>query len=779
MDKNAELLAKLKATFQIEAEEHLRAISSGLLELENAPVGEQQARILESAFREAHSLKGAARVVNMGDIETICQSLETVFSDLKRQAIGLSRSLFDRLHQAVDAMGKLLLPAGSEQNVGELRIEEIKQNLQAILDATPLPRLKQPRREEKQKVLSVKEGSSPVFLMGAESQPVSEERPQRTERRIRVSEADLDSVLRQTEELVAAKLSGTHRAAELREIAATLAHWGKERAKINADLRAVRQSLQVHAKRNGHARLSDRQAKANSQMTKVLAFLDWNDLAVRSERNKLKALATFAEQDHRTLCRKVDDLLEGVKRVSMLPFSSLTQVFPKMVRDLSRDRGKDVVLAIQGDQIEAERRILEEMKDPLIHILRNSIDHGIEDPQDRKKKMKPPRATITLAISPIDGDKVEILISDDGAGINVQKVRDAAIRQTAVSPERPETMSEQAALSLIFQSGVSTSPILTETSGRGLGLAIVQEKVEKLAGTVAVETVPDRGTAFRIRLPLTRATFRGVLVRVEDRDFILPTRHVDRVVSLSEDEIKTVENRETMDLDGQALSLVWLGEILGLPRKRTGDNSVKTHSAVVLSWAEKCIGFLVDEILGEQEVLVKSLGKQLSRVRNVAGAAVMGAGKVVPVLNVPDLMHSAVTAAGTARPAAPKETKAQRKSILVVEDSITARMLLKNILEAAGFSVKSAVDGLDAFTALRAEDFDLVVSDVEMPRMNGFEITAKIRADKRLAELPVVLVTALQSREDQERGIDVGANAYIVKSSFDQGNLLEVIRRLI
>ncbi|MBI4462807.1 MAG: response regulator, partial [Acidobacteria bacterium] len=294
------------------------------------------------------------------------------------------------------------------------------------------------------------------------------------------------------------------------------------------------------------------------------------------------------------------------------------------------------------------------------------------------------------------------------------------------------------------------------------------------------ETAPGVGTSFRIVLPLTVATFRGLLVRVAEHTFVLPTTNVERVLQVLPDDVKTVENRETIQLQGQALSLVRLESALGLPPARPAGSAANKLPVVVLGAAERRMGFLVEEILSEQEVLVKSLGRQLSRVKNIAGAAVLGTGKVVPILNIPDLMKSAVRAVpGEKLTAAPAEAPRRRKSLLVVEDSITARTLLKNILESAGYEVKTAVDGVDAFTLLRSEECDLVVSDVDMPRMNGFDLTAKIRADKKLSELPVVLVTALESREDRERGIDVGANAYIVKSSFDQSNLLEVIRRLI
>jgi two-component system chemotaxis sensor kinase CheA len=284
---------------------------------------------------------------------------------------------------------------------------------------------------------------------------------------------------------------------------------------------------------------------------------------------------------------------------------------------------------------------------------------------------------------------------------------------------------------------------------------------------------------------MTLATFRGVLVQTEGQVFVVPTINVERVLRVSREDIKTVENRETIQLDGQVLSAVRLGHALGLPvhRSNTMAASVVVDShipVVVVALADQRMAFLVDEVLDEHQVLVKSLGRQLGRVRNLAGATVLSTGKVVPVLNVSDLMKSAVRTSATARSTTgAEEAQARKGNIMVAEDSITSRTLLKNILETAGYRVTTAVDGMDALTQVRSNEFDLVVSDVDMPRMNGFELTEKIRADKKLGELPVVLVTALESREDRERGIEAGANAYIVKSSFDQSNLLEVVKKLI
>jgi two-component system chemotaxis sensor kinase CheA len=579
----------------------------------------------------------------------------------------------------------------------------------------------------------------------------------------------------QTEELLSAKLGASVLATELRSCEARRTEWRKRWRKLQPDLRRMR-----------HALAGTKSASAGPApalpWTRLMEFLDWNQEFVDSMGAALADLAKAADQDQRSLGAMVDNLLDDMTKVVMQPFATLLDVFPRFVRELSRQQGKSVELVIRGDDIEIDRRILEEMKDPLIHLVRNCLDHGVETPRTREHSGKRAQATVTIDISAQDGSNIELLLSDDGAGIDASLVKVSAVKLGLVSADDAPALSDREALLYIFQSGVSTSPIITDISGRGLGLAIVKEKVEKLGGALFVETQSGKGTAFRIILPLTLARFRGVLVRVDEYSFVLPTHNVERVARVDKKLIKTVEGRETIVLDGRAIALSRLGEVLELPRRTDASDEPDFQPAVVLSSGNQRIAFVVEEIVSEQEVLVKTLGRQLAHVRNIAGATIVGAGKVVPILNVAELMQSAVRASAAGRRATPAATAAvgtRRKSVLVAEDSITSRILMKNILEAAGYRVETAVDGIDAITKLRGGEFDLVVSDVEMPRMDGFGFTAKVRADKKFAELPVVLVTALESREDRERGIDVGANAYMVKSSFDQSNLLEIIRRLV
>ncbi|PWB56975.1 MAG: hybrid sensor histidine kinase/response regulator [Candidatus Methanoperedenaceae archaeon] len=735
MDKKEEdFLKKLLLTFKIEAKEHLSAINEGLINLEKSSP-EKETDLIETIFREAHSLKGAARSVNLKEIESLCQSMENIFASLKRKECAASPQLFDVLHRAADCVSKLI-SGEQEINISERKnINEVI-NLESVLMGVPIQK-QQIEKEPKKKEL-------------IQSIPLTET--------VRISTAKLDSILFQAEEMLSVKLSASQRAAQLQEIGASFAVWKKEWTKIQPDIRVLAGDIQ-HKQEN----------------EKLLAFFNSNHDFIKSLETRLILIAKSAENDNRQFGGMVDNLLEDMKKVLMLPFSSVLGAFPKLARDLSHESGKEVELLIEGEDIEIDRRILDEMKDPLIHLLRNCIDHGIEKPDERRLKKKPPCGTIRFALTSRDGSKIEIVVSDDGAGINASLVKSAAIKRGILSLEEAGKLSEQESFPLIFRSGISTSPIITEISGRGLGLAIVREKVEKLNGIVSFETQADIGTTFRIIVPLTLATFRGLLVQVKDQLFVLPAANVERALRISSGEIRTVENLETISLNGEILSLVRLGNVLELPGKSSLDMITQI---VILGSEAKHIAFVVDDILHEQEILVKSMGKLLSRVRNIAGATVFGSGRVVPILNVHDLMKSAVKTAPIKKPAV-TETEAKRNTILVVEDSITSRTLLVNILETAGYDVKTTVDGLDAFTALQNQEFDLVVSDVDMPEMNGFELTAKIRADKNLSEMPVVLVTALESREHKERGIKVGANAYIVKSSFDQSNLLEIIRRLI
>ncbi|HEX9079322.1 MAG TPA: response regulator [Desulfuromonadaceae bacterium] len=738
---------RLLATFRDETKERLAAISAGLIALEKSAEPEKRSVLMETVFREAHSLKGAARAVNMAGIESLCHALEGIFSGLQRRNIPPSPDLFDLLHHTTDVIEKQFLPdeSGVESTHGTLLGELLARLEQAVKDPSPVFPPSQPANHQ--------EAPPPEGAVVSDT--------------VRISAARLDALLHQTEEMLTLKQAVQQRLYELGEVRGGLAAWEKEWRKVKPGLR-----------RPGTVSAAPVVAAESSQAEKLLAFCEWSHGAVKALERRVQTLAKALSGDRSTLGGMVDGLVDDLKGVLMLPCATVLGVLPKMVRNMAREEGKEVELLIAGETVEVDKRIMEEMKDPLIHLVRNCIDHGIERPEERRRRNKAPAGQISVTVSLKDASLIEITVADDGRGIDTAAVATAAVRQGALSREQVGQMERNELLGLVFASGISTAPLITDISGRGLGLPIVRERVEKLGGTVTVTSEARRGTTFRMVLPLTLSTCRGVLVEAGGQTFVVPAAGVERVARVAGETLRTVENRETVEVGGAALSYVRLADVLRLPAAAGSGGDAGRLALLVIASGASRIAFGVDTILDEQEVLVKNLGPQLQRVRNIAAATVLGTGRVVAILHPGDLVKSAVSGALGAA-AAPPAPETVRRSVLVVEDSITARTLLKNILETTGYRTFTAVDGIDALTRLRTDEIDLVVSDVDMPRMNGFELTAKIRASREFADLPVVLVTSLDSRADRERGVEAGANAYIVKSSFDQSNLLDVIKRLV
>ena len=753
--KDSEFVARLRETFRLEAEEHVRGIAAAFLELEKCGEPHRREELVETAFREAHSLKGASRAVHLPVVERLCQGLEGALAALKRKEVELTEDVLRTLDLAAATLEKLV-PAAI-----------------AGSPATPPADLLE-RLNRVQASGTEAHGASPTAApaapaaAGAATTAVKDESLPRTES-VRIPVARLNALMLQAEELRIPKLMAAQRSSSLREMTSLFREWKKHRGRLQPEMRWLRQDG------NGSG-------SGKSQMTRkrLLEFLEQTDTVFAAFEQRTLTLAQASDLEQHSLSGMVDALLDDVRRVLMLPMSFVLEGFPRLVRELARDRGKRVELELAGAELEADRRILQELKTPLVHLLRNVIDHGIEAPAQRAAAGKPDTGKLRIAVTALEGERFELVVEDDGAGIDAARAREAAVRAGVITQEQRDRLDEQASIQLIFESGVTTSTILTDLSGRGLGLAIVREKVERLGGTLAVSSRGGVGTTFRLTLPLTLTTFRGVLVRIQDAWFVLPAAAVERALRVAAADVRTVENRDTLDVEGQAISLVRLADVLGLAATQPPPAAETWRYAVILKAEGKRIAFRVDEIVAEQEIVVKSLGRLLVRVQNIAGATVLSNGKVVPILHVADLTKAAVEAA-VGRAAVPEAAAAEKRerAVLVAEDSITARTLLKNILESAGYRVKTAVDGAEAFALLKTEEFDLVVSDVEMPRMSGFDLTARIRAEKTLADMPVVLVTALESREDRERGIDAGANAYLVKSSFDHSNLLEVVGRLL
>ncbi|MGE4299655.1 MAG: response regulator [Desulfovibrionaceae bacterium] len=802
---NSRLLEKLLQAFHQEAADRLGVLGRALVALEgmdaqtvsDGPASE----VVEDVYRQFHSLKGAARTVTLHDIEAVCQAAESVLFGIKRGGIPLSRDLFDLLQRTLDTVqahaaavvSNTPPPAAAVTAACVAALEQVAatahacarpespedaassgESASAQVGATPVP---QPQAADTRRP----EGTHVMPLAALPVAPLGVAAPQKVTQRegahspvdgpastVRISADRLHRLLLKTEELLAARMAADRRTAVLQDAAHNFGKWRKAWNDVGLEL-----AMRTESGR-GNGESGDKDS--------VTAFLDMCETRFREMDDLLQPLAQKAERDRRELSRLVDALLLDMKQALLLPFSTLLDAFPRMVRDIAQASGKEAVLHISGSDVEIDRRILAVLKDPITHILRNAIAHGIEPSAERRGQGKPAAGTISLAVSQRGRGRVQVVLTDDGAGINTDKIRAEVVRRGVLSAGQVQSMPDEELFELIYLSDFSTSSQVTDLAGRGLGMAIVREQVEKAGGFVSMRSERGTGTAFTLSVPVALTSFRGLVVETGGRLFVAPKSSVERVVRVAQRDITRLGDRDTIFLDGKPVPLAKLDALLELPQREDEEGDSRAQGckpALIFQAGDRRIAVLVHGIVDEMDVMLKGLGVQLARVRNVAGLTLLGDGRFAPVLHVPDLLKSAGQARGAVRRTSGRVDDERVRTVLVAEDSITSRMLLKNILEVAGYRVVTAVDGLDAQNMLRREKVDLVVSDVEMPRMDGFALTEAIRADAVHFALPVVLVTSLAQREQQMRGLEVGANAYIVKSSFDQGNLLEVVSRLL
>lgn len=727
-DRNEDLKARLLATFRVEAEEHLQALTTHLLALDRGlPSGEARAAI-ETAFREMHTFKGAARSVGLTEVEILCQACEAILSKLSRGQLALTPPILKLLHDGVAHIPLLLGGDPPSTSVSEL-IARLKDII-----AVPLA--------------AVKPMDPPAPQVAAPVLP--EERVPATNT-IRLDATKLDAMMLHAEDLLFPKLATGERVLEARTLLDTVT--GCRVALARA--RAVRRSQPMTSPGSPEADPESVLQKLEVQITAMLEHII---------------------RDHRTMTSITDGLQEHLRWLRMTPAAAVLNPFPGMVRSLAEALEKQVEWEVRGVDLEVDRKVLDAMKDPLIHLVRNAIDHGIESPALRVTQGKPPRGRVAVTIRSLEGNRIEIQVEDDGRGIDLAQVRAAAVRIRHLTVDESEALTDEAALDLIYRSGVSTTPLINDISGYGLGLAIVRERVEQLDGRIRVDSRPGIGTTVRITIPVSISTFRGLLVRAGGLPYLLPSEAVERAIRFP---LEGTEGRPVIQWEGRPLQLVRLADLLVFSRGQTGAGSESKRHLVIMKVQDQRLGLVVEEIVGEQEVVLKELRPPLVRIKNVAGAGLIGTGQVILILRPADLLRSARESHQAPWSSPLPEKPSRPPVILVVDDSITTRTMEKNLLETAGYKVLVAVDGVDAWTLINNETIDLILSDVDMPRMGGLELTAKVRAHRNIAHLPIILVTALESREDKERGLEVGANAYIVKSSFDQSNLLEFIRRLL
>ena len=727
-----DLLQELLATFRAEASDHLQTINQSLLKLERAPDDNLRVKTLQNAFRSAHSLKGAARAVSLSEIETLAHTMESVFQQARDDGLELSADICDVIYDSLDVIEQLLSGHSVDIKPVQVRLVSLANNGEFL----------EPNSEETL-------GNTP-FEQDSGEMPVQVV----TEETIRVSVGKLDDLMAQVGELLVTKISADQRLVEVREVGHSLDQWSKSWRDIN--------TVAAHVDGLRGQQLSEVLAQHSAQAELLFDAFTRLNQAISRDTTRLGMVTT--------------GLQDKVRKVRMVPFQSLVFALERAIRDASRSEGKQVTFAIEGSDVELDKKVLEILKDPLLHLIRNAVSHGIESPEVRKAAGKQTEGQVQIDVRQ-RGSEVHITIVDDGRGFDIQALRLAHASRTGKAVE--DYITDEEVVGLAFLPGVTTTSEVTAISGRGVGLDVVRQSLGKIQGRVAVDSVPGQGATINLIVPVSLAMMRALLVRAGREQYALPLLSIEKIIE--PDDTFVVGNRQMINVDDLPLPLVPLTS--ALQRPAAGDEQSKSPLAVVLSVANQRQAFLVDDVLTEQELAVKVLGMPLKSVLNVTGAAILGNGDPVVILNPADLVQSARGVEHIdVRVVEPEQDSLQetRIHILVVDDSITTRTLEKNILEAAGFEVTIATDGTEAIDRLSESDtIRLVVADVEMPQMDGITLVKTLRNTPQYSHIPVILVTSLESREDRERGLVAGANAYIVKRGFDQAELLATIENLL
>jgi two-component system chemotaxis sensor kinase CheA len=593
---------------------------------------------------------------------------------------------------------------------------------------------------------------------------------------VRIPLDRIDALLNLAGELVVTRVKSTHKASSLRR----MTHQMRSTNKLLAELHGmVKDALDVTDEFITSGQHLLRASPEQEKAAHVMAQLHTLDVAFREVHRGMTRLSDEMQGELFQLGPVIDELQRRMKEIRMLPLATLFDAFPRLVRDLSREQGKDVRLIVTGETTELDKKVIEAINGPLIHLLRNAVDHGMEPAADRATSGKPPHGTVALSASQ-EGGKVVITVSDDGPGLDPANIADAAIQKGLTTAVDVAQMSPAEILELVFTKGFSTARFVTDLSGRGVGLDVVRTDIERLKGTVTLNSTKGAGATIRIALPLTVAVMSTLLVEAGGHPWAFHLSNVAMTAAIPTTDIATIEQRMIAQIQGRSIPLVPLGALLGLPTSaETTLPPSGAHQVVIVQTMGRRIGFVVEKIRGEEEVLIKGMGPHLGKVKGIAGATMLASGEVLAILDPQDLVQMAESTHPHVQAAPPRAVHAARKRILVVEDSLTTRELERAILENSGYDVDIAIDGLEALDKLTRHRFDAVISDIKMPRMDGFELCRVMRTNDALKHLPVIFVTSLSHEEEKRKGLEVGAQAYLTKGQFDQRNLLEALERLV
>ena len=739
--------SKYIARFATEAAEHLEKMNAAMLALEKNAADQEMMNLV---FRSAHTIKGSSRMLGLAPIGELAHKLEDALEALKNGAAGAG--FFDVVFRALDMIAAMVEQASAGGantrdtsgildelqrvakgeavggKVAEQAPEALREAPVAPVHAAPVSVENEPETHE-----------SDNRMRPAMWTPVQPPAQMKSVETVRVDTDKLDEATKLVGEMVS----------------------NQSRLKQNL--------VSIEALRRDSARSLEMIANLGDGVD----FADALELSQRIHAT-LKRAAQYYKNDLAYQSLLTEALLERVTSMRMLPISTILDTFHRHARDISASCGKKVELIVEGGETELDKAIIEKIGDPLLHMIRNSIDHGLESPAERKRAGKPETGTIRISAG-YDGSVVYIDVADDGGGIHTDKVKEKALQKKLHDKETLDAMPDNEILRLIFRPGFSTSSFITDMSGRGVGMDVVQNTiVEQLKGSVHVRTEAGKGATFHIKLPLTLAIMRIFMVMAGDALIGLMVDSIVEVLKIKRDEIIDIVDKKAIRLREKLLPVVALRSILSLPEEAAEQDP----TVVILRYGEEMLGVIVDALISEEDMGIKPLPRHMKNSGLVSGVSVTGKNDIVVVLNTSKVFATA-NDVKTSIAARVRESARKAVHILVVDDSVNTREIERSILESYGYQVDVATDGLDGYEKSQSLHYDLVVTDVEMPRMDGFSLTKKLREEAAYQHTPIVIVSSRDKEDDRRRGLQAGANAYIVKGSFEQSNLLSTIQALV
>lgn len=762
---------ELISIFWEEVSDHLGVLNESLLKVEMA-TGQEKRALLKEMNRVAHSTKGAARAVGLGLIETIAHYMEEIFHLALDHDMPMSPHIADTLYDGLDLIQNVMSNIENNNEVVTnviLAMENVVTEFVPETEAVWTP----PAIPEKTSTRELRpitaEGLPDLTLITntMEIEAITQTAVMRSvDETIRVSISRLDQLMGQVSELSILKMRGELRFSRASDLRAMLSRWQREWRNVRAAyIRLIR-------------KMQDSDQAASPELTIMMKFLEINQRYVSDANRDMLHLYQNLAQDQLNLLTLTDDIQDRVADLRMMPFETVAGGMQRLVRDLARDLQKQVVLDIMGSTVEIDKAVLDALKEPLMHLLRNSLDHGIEPPDERAYVSKPRFGQVELIVDQ-RGSEIFIQVRDDGRGLNPDVLRRKAVERHVLTQQEADAMDDDTARMLIFHAGFSTQDKVTSISGRGLGMDIVRERVETLRGRISVHSVLGAGMTTTINVPVSLTRIRCILLRVGEEEYAVPSVMIARMEKVKRDAIYTAKGHAMLQIGNRPVPLMPLADVLSVP---VVNREKPLIDVIVLQVLERMVAFEVDDLYSELELVLKPLGRELANTPFVAGAALLGSGDVIIVLDANDLVR---VASGDTLPSRNRQVVAandpvkRRLRVLVVDDSITTRTLEKNILETVGFEVYVAVDGLEAWTQLMEINPDVIISDVEMPHMTGLELARRIKTDPRTQDIPLILLTSLGKPEQREAGLNAGADAYLVKSRFDQAELLATIQSVI